>query len=757
MSKTNKLIRISGIMTGILGLMSIDVISWFQVMQLIICGLLLSYSELSELELRKKKTILIITAICSFVFNFVAGILLIIAVSDLSSNNKEINDNQEYVTDASRRIDILLKIGIGMVFVSGLLIATTSWETIPNIIKCICLLMIGGVFLGLSKFSEIRLNILKTTKAYYVLGLCLCWLSFVCVGVLGVFSKWFSYTGDGANLVWLTTTLLLSGLFFVINNKFNEREYKYRGLLTLWISLFFGLRFLGINISIIGLMITVILLLVNILMKNKQEISLVTRLVSLTYWPLLFNNGGIEVVVIVSLIIAIINTLYLMNEENTDNKIYAIIISYILGIELMTYVSIGDINILIFVFASIFYSLINRCKIRIIKNINQILYNIIASLIIFSLDSELKIFVISIIYGLVHAVNYFVINKDNNKFDKYYQPIVIFFVIYGIFTILSTIINIGVIYYFIIPAFIYILIEHYLVKNDKIQKIYYVYLLIVSCISGLINIIDCDIYGGILLIILASYIFLWKNMKNVWTYILLLLAIILFKNVVYEHFSYGIFLNFINIIIFGGLTYLFKDNSLLKRINLISIVIPVYFLIGYIEGINDIKIILNNILSLYIVFIIVTQFIKDEKTKDIIAAIFTGIILLGVIFNNSLLVGLYVGILGIGILLITYNNKEYKSLFYLGIVVTILNIIIKLGDFWTRIPISVYLLIAGIVLIGFVTMKELKGKDQKEDVKSNKTKENVSRDVKMNFCPRCGERNNNNKFCPKCGMMLVKK
>lgn len=763
MSKINKLIRISGIITGLLALIYLNEFSWFQVIQLVMSGLLLSYSGLTEIELRRKKPMLITVAIALFVFNFVAGILLLIAISDLSVNNGQINNNKEYVSNEMKRIDILLKVGIGMVLVAGVLIATTSWKVIPNIIKCLSLIVIGGLFLGLSRFSEVKLKIPKTTKAYYILGLCLCWLSFICIGVLGVFSKWFSYIGDGSNLVWLITILLLSGIFFLINNKFNEREYKYMGFLGLWISIFLGLSFLEINTSIVGLIMTVILLLVNILVKDNDllEISEVSRLVSYSYWPLLFNYNGIDEVVIVSLIIAIINMLYLMNENNMDNKTLSIIISYILGIELITYISIGDINILIFIFGTIFYSIINKSNIRIVKNVNQILYNILASVILFSLDSELKIFIISIVYGLVHAVNYFVINKNDNKFDKYYQPIVILLVTYGIFIILSNIMNIGVIYYFIVPAFIYILIERYLVKDEKIKKIYYVYLLIVTCLIFLINIIECDIYGGILLIILASYIFLYKNNRNFWIYIFLLLTIVSLKDVVYESFSYGIFLNFINILVFAGLTYLFKDNILLKKINLISIVVPVYGLIGYIEGINDIKIILNNILNLYILFIVVTQFIKGEKTKDVIATIFTGLILLGVLFNQSLLIGLYVGILGIVILLIAYNNKEYKALFYLGIVVTLLNIIIKLSDFWTKIPISVYLLLAGGVLIAFVTMKELKEKEQPKVVKQEINDKQVvhEKEMTINFCPNCGERNNNNnnRFCPKCGTMLVKK
>ena len=92
--------------------------------------------------------------------------MLFIALESISSfktDNKNAPPEDE-ISSETKRIDILLKIGLAMILISGILFATSSWETIPDIVKVLGILLIGGIFLGLSKFSEEKLNIKKTTK-----------------------------------------------------------------------------------------------------------------------------------------------------------------------------------------------------------------------------------------------------------------------------------------------------------------------------------------------------------------------------------------------------------------------------------------------------------------------------------------------------------------------------------------------------------------------------------------------------------------
>ena len=117
-----------------------------------------------------------------------------------------------------------------------------------------------------------------------------------------------------------------------------------------------------------------------------------------------------------------------------------------------------------------------------------------------------------------------------------------------------------------------------------------------------------------------------------------------------------------------------------------------------------------SIIILYLTFIIITFFINNQKDKELTAVI--GIILsvLFIITTASYIIGLYIGILGLIVILIGFYKKEYKQLFTTGIVITIINIIIQLKEVWGIIPFWLYLLVGGLSIITFVTYKQINKK-----------------------------------------------
>jgi len=770
MLKTNKFIKISSIIYLISAIFIIPYLNTYGGIQLCLGIGLLAYSFLSIEELINKKVLLIILAIISIFLNFVSAILLFIAFDELSrfKDNNKISSSEE-ISSETKKVDLLLKIGLGMVFASGIILTTTSWEAISDIIKCIGLVLVGVLFIGLSKFSETKLKIEKTTKAYYILGLFFFLLTLVGIGVFGTFSEWFSYTGEGKNLVYFCTFTLLSILTFLIYKKFNQKEYKYISYSILPLSLYHILLFIGLNIELTILVISAITITINILIKDSKlkDITNISEIISYIIWPILLiqKTNDLNIIVIITSIINIINIIYL-TLKNTDNfnNIISTIISYILITNIALRLQSDNANIILFIIATIFYILVNHNKInssKYIKITNQIIYNILITSTLFTIsDDSLKLFICSIIYALVNFISCYITNKEDSKFDIYYQPIVLLITVASICQILGELININMIYEFSICIIIYTLIN-FISKDKKIQKIYYIYLIIITILTLLINAESKSIISSILTILSSLYIFKEKK-HSIWSYILILVSILFLRGTLAKYIPI-ITTNIINIIIFIILTYILKNNIKLKRINLFAMLIPMYSLINS-QGIyGEIKTILLNIYAFYILFLVLTLFVKENKTKDILTTIYTSVIILFVIFKSSLLIGLYVGIIGICIIFITYNKKDYKSSFYCGIVITILNIIIQLGEYWSKIPFGLYLLIAGIAIIGFVTIKELKKqKEPQQKTKEELTKKaydisknEIIQERKSKFCNKCGTKNENNNFCKNCGNNLI--
>ena len=145
---------------------------------------------------------------------------------------------------------------------------------------------------------------------------------------------------------------------------------------------------------------------------------------------------------------------------------------------------------------------------------------------------------------------------------------------------------------------------------------------------------------------------------------------------------------------------------------------------------------------------------------------------------QSILIGIYIGALSIILIFITFNEEHYKKLFYTGVVITVINILVQLSDFWTSLPPWLYLLLIGISIIGFVTYKEKKKLDNKDIQQPTKPKkekpklividpqpeysekteilEDLPLEVtKAEFCPFCGTKNPGGNFCLNCGKNLL--
>jgi len=87
--------------------------------------------------------------------------------------------------------------------------------------------------------------------------------------------------------------------------------------------------------------------------------------------------------------------------------------------------------------------------------------------------------------------------------------------------------------------------------------------------------------------------------------------------------------------------------------------------------------------------------------------IYSIIIVLANMFTSEILIGVTICL--ITLLLIIYSFlKNFKKVKVSAIILFILNLIYMLRDFWSDIPLAIYLLILGFILIGVVIFKEIK-------------------------------------------------
>lgn len=152
---------------------------------------------------------------------------------------------------------------------------------------------------------------------------------------------------------------------------------------------------------------------------------------------------------------------------------------------------------------------------------------------------------------------------------------------------------------------------------------------------------------------------------------------------------------------------IFIKNEFLKKLTYFIIILPLFDILNDIFMDNELKIIIESITLLYLTFLATKFLFKSKDSKNIFAII--GIIIsLQNVFYSSYIINLYVGMVGLIIIMIGYNKKELFAVFITGIIITILNILIALSNLWEEIPFWLYLLLGGLGIIIFVTYKEIK-------------------------------------------------
>ena len=145
MTKANQLVKTSSLIYLIGAFAIIPYETLLGGILLTVGVLLLSYSILSIEDLISKKGIITVLAILAIFLGAIPAVFLFMAVNEISSYKKNSMNSppEDEISSEAKRIDLLLKIGLGMVIISGILFATSTWKSFPDILKLIILIIMG--------------------------------------------------------------------------------------------------------------------------------------------------------------------------------------------------------------------------------------------------------------------------------------------------------------------------------------------------------------------------------------------------------------------------------------------------------------------------------------------------------------------------------------------------------------------------------------------------------------------------------------
>ena len=282
------------------------------------------YSKLEPEKLYEKRNIVLIWGILLIPFNLISAILLLVDSDRIKSEYAKYlkeqdvqvldsNNNNIKVSKEKKKLDILLKIGIGMVAVSGIMIATTSWKVITDFVKLILIAVIGVLFLGLSIFSDKKLKIRGTTITYWLLSKIAFSLSIFMLGYYEMLGDWFSIKGSGSDFFLATLMTCISAFAYITYKRFDMESFlffSYFGMVSAIILVAAGITKIDWNIDEVYIMLisrSIILALTSLLcaifVKNKKANYITLSIVI----PLVLLSLIFEVNVVIALYVGIID------------------------------------------------------------------------------------------------------------------------------------------------------------------------------------------------------------------------------------------------------------------------------------------------------------------------------------------------------------------------------------------------------------------------------------------------------------------
>lgn len=127
-------------------------------------------------------------------------------------------------------VNIVLITGALLVILSGIIFASTTWATLPDILRAITLFSFSAVFFGISSLAKRKLSLPKTGTVFYTLGSFFLPITIIAAGFLGLFGEWLSLSGDGCFLLVSVSFLTFSGLALKGSADYESKAFAWGSL-----------------------------------------------------------------------------------------------------------------------------------------------------------------------------------------------------------------------------------------------------------------------------------------------------------------------------------------------------------------------------------------------------------------------------------------------------------------------------------------------------------------------------------------------
>ncbi|GAA0306719.1 hypothetical protein GGQ92_001841 [Gracilibacillus halotolerans] len=179
-----------------------------------------------------------------------------------------------------RNITWALMIGVIMILISGLVVATSNWDNMTALAKTLSIGLVAGFFFVTSYIAGRFLKIEKTAFAFLVLGSLFLPIVVVSIGFYQLLGQWLSIEGEGKYLLGLITAIICLPLYIRNAIKHQNKLFVWLSYLTSTIAVGFLLAafYPPIDVFYLGIMLyNGLLLFAYHKYQNREKYALFTK------------------------------------------------------------------------------------------------------------------------------------------------------------------------------------------------------------------------------------------------------------------------------------------------------------------------------------------------------------------------------------------------------------------------------------------------------------------------------------------------
>ena len=125
---------------------------------------------------------------------------------------------------------VMLLIGTAFIVLSGIAFGVASWVKTTPMGRVGIMFIACAVSFGLSGFFRKVFKLNGTSVSFYTSGTIFVSVTLITAGYYNIFGNWFSVSGQGAGILYMTACMIISALSIFAYNLYNHKAFSYVGI-----------------------------------------------------------------------------------------------------------------------------------------------------------------------------------------------------------------------------------------------------------------------------------------------------------------------------------------------------------------------------------------------------------------------------------------------------------------------------------------------------------------------------------------------